>query len=264
MDEKKVRTKNEKAPEKDFYSVVIVCQFFLCLLLVGIVFLLNLYGGAFGKDVTDRISEILSHNSTAEEMSSAVNVMKDFFSGDALAVFGGSVTDVATDGNVKPEAEETAIPMGGDDLELFEATEKTSFAPYITTDKLLSPIENGRYTSYFGYRTNPITGEWSFHTGLDIAAKEGTKIRSALSGTVTTVGEDSRAGKYIIVTHSEGFQTFYCHCSEILGEEGMNINKGETIALVGTTGWSTGPHLHFEVRRDGIRLNPLWALENDC
>lgn len=153
--------------------------------------------------------------------------------------------------------------VGGEDIPIYKATQNTSFAPFVMTDKLLSPIENGRYTSYFGYRTNPITGEWSFHTGLDIAADKGTPIRAALKGRVTRIGEDSRAGKYVFITHSDGFVTFYCHCSEILVEENMNINRGETVARVGSTGWSTGPHLHFEIRRDGIRLNPLWALEND-
>lgn len=282
MYENKAQAKKVKnTEEKDFYSVVIVCQFFLCLLLVGIIFLLNLYGGAFGAEVTKKLTDILNYSSTSEEISSAISVVQEFFGGETFAVSGSTVTDYETTSErvetTAEAAEETAIddlstenayettlPIGGDDLEVFEAAEKTSFAPYVTTDKLLSPVENGRYTSYFGYRTNPITGEWSFHTGLDIAATEGTKIRCALNGTVTKVGEDERAGKYIIVTHSEGFQTFYCHCSEILAEVGMNLLKGETLALVGSTGWSTGPHLHFEVRRDGIRLNPLWALENDC
>lgn len=282
MYENKAQAKKVKnTEEKDFYSVVIVCQFFLCLLLVGIIFLLNLYGGAFGAEVTKKLTDILNYSSTSEEISSAISVVQEFFGGETFAVSGSTVTDYETtservettaeaaeetaiDDLTTENAYETTLPIGGDDLEVFEAAEKTSFAPYVTTDKLLSPVENGRYTSYFGYRTNPITGEWSFHTGLDIAATEGTKIRCALNGTVTKVGEDERAGKYIIVTHSEGFQTFYCHCSEILAEVGMNLLKGETLALVGSTGWSTGPHLHFEVRRDGIRLNPLWALENDC
>lgn len=282
MYENKAQAKKVKnTEEKDFYSVVIVCQFFLCLLLVGIIFLLNLYGGAFGAEVTKKLTDILNYSSTSEEISSAISVVQEFFGGETFAVSGSTVTDYETtservettaeaaeetaiDDLTTENAYETTLSIGGDDLEVFEAAEKTSFAPYVTTDKLLSPVENGRYTSYFGYRTNPITGEWSFHTGLDIAATEGTKIRCALNGTVTKVGEDERAGKYIIVTHSEGFQTFYCHCSEILAEVGMNLLKGETLALVGSTGWSTGPHLHFEVRRDGIRLNPLWALENDC
>lgn len=292
MYESRTQVKKENnTEEKDFYSVVVVCQFFLCLFLVGAVFLLNLYGGAFGADVTKKLTDILNYSTTPEEISSAVSVMQKFFSGESFAVFGPYVTDYETTseldettqetaeeitidaitgeiddevaGTTAPEMTEEILPMGGEDLELFEAAERTSFAPYVTTHKLLNPIENGRYTSYFGYRTNPITGKWSFHTGLDIAAPEGTKIRCALNGTVTKVGEDERAGKYIIVTHSEGFQTFYCHCSKILAEEGMNLLEGETLALVGTTGWSTGPHLHFEVRRDDVRLNPLWALEDD-
>lgn len=263
MDEKKVRKSSyKKEREKDYYSTVIVCQFFVCVAFVGLIFFLSLYGGSFGADVTQRLSQLMHEKPDSESVSQAMATVREFFtSGSSLAVFGSGVTDVATNGNA---SEEPFSPMGGEDLETFEATEITSFAPYVTTDKMLSPVENGEYTSYFGYRTNPITGQWSFHTGLDIAAQEGTKIRSALSGTVTTVGEDSRAGKYVIVTHSDSFQTFYCHCSEILASEGMKLIKGETVALVGSTGWSTGPHLHFEVRRNGIRLNPLWALENDC
>ncbi len=265
MEEKKSAVKKQKEKEKDFYSLVIVCQFFICLVIVAVIFFVTSLNSDFGKNLKDRISVILTQSSTVEELSSVSDAVKELFSGDSLAVFGYGVTDVLTNGNAVAEEELTSqLPMGGDDLEVFEATEKTSFAPYVTTDSFINPVENGRYTSYFGYRTNPITGKWSFHTGLDIGAKEGEKIRCALSGTVTAVGEDSRAGKYIIVTHSQGFQTFYCHCSEILAEEGMKLNKGETVALVGSTGYSTGPHLHFEVRCNGIRLNPLWALENDC
>lgn len=174
-------------------------------------------------------------------------------------------TTAETDSTVFEEETTSEISAaGGVDLENYEAAENTSFAPVKTTSKILSPIENPKYTSYFGYRISPITGERSFHTGLDMAAPKGTKIRAAFSGTVSKIGEDSRAGKYIFLTHSDGFVTFYCHCSEILADEGANIRQGETVAKVGSTGWSTGPHLHFEVRKDGVRLNPLWLLKNDC
>ena len=78
------------------------------------------------------------------------------------------------------------------------------------------------------------------------------------------MGEDSRAGKYIFLEHDDGVVTFYCHCSEITARMGDVIRGGEMIARIGSTGWSTGPHLHFEIRKDNIRLNPMWALENDC
>ncbi len=263
MIEKKSAVKKQKEKEKDFFSFVIVCQFFICLALVGVIFFASSMKGDFGVGVRECVLKILTQSSSAEQLSSAAEAVKEFFAGESLAVFGSGVTDALTDGNAAVEETTSQLPMGGEDLEVFEAAEKTSFAPYVTTDSFINPIENGRYTSYFGYRTNPITGRWSFHTGLDIGAAQGEKIRCALSGTVTAVGEDSRAGKYIIVTHSQGFQTFYCHCSEILAEKGMKLNKGETLALVGSTGNSTGPHLHFEVRCNGIRLNPLLALQND-
>ena len=262
MDEKRTRQQKNKAEEKDFYSPVVILQFFVLVIIVAVLFLSCRFGGTFGEEIKEKLSFYLNHTSTSEELSSAMSFFGGLFDGDGLAVFGSSVTDVATAGNALNNA--PSLPSGGEDLEHFEAAEKTSFAPYKLTDKMLSPIENGRYTSYFGYRTNPITGKWSFHTGLDIAAPEGTKIRCVLPGTVTRIDEDSRAGKYIFITHSDGFQTFYCHCSEIVAEVGMKLNKGETIALVGSTGWSTGPHLHFEVRKDNIRLNPLLALEDDC
>ncbi len=295
MNEKKQKPKvKNDDKEKDWYSTVIVCQFFLCLLFTVSVFFLSRSEGSFAQNLKSRIDRVLTENIDTSQVADNVANIKQFFQGSSLAVDGTAITDIVlttegdttesasdtteeavttdttaengktTDATTPEETTEDLSGMGGEDLKLFEATEKTSFSPYFTTDKFINPIENGRYTSYFGYRINPITKEWSFHTGLDIAAKEGTKIRTALSGTVSCVGEDSRAGKYIIVSHSDSFKTFYCHCSEILVEEGMKLNKGETIALVGSTGWSTGPHLHFEVRRNNIRLNPLFALSDDC
>ncbi|MDO4380509.1 MAG: M23 family metallopeptidase [Clostridia bacterium] len=134
-----------------------------------------------------------------------------------------------------------------------------SFSP---KEAIVSPV-SGWYSSYYGYRTNPITGNNTLHTGLDIAASQGTKIKAAYSGVVRKVGEDSRSGKYLYLTHANGSETLYCHCSKILVDEGAVIRRGETIALVGSTGWSTGPHLHFEIHKNGERLDPLPFLKND-
>ncbi|MDD6526538.1 MAG: M23 family metallopeptidase, partial [Oscillospiraceae bacterium] len=91
----------------------------------------------------------------------------------------------------------------------------------------------------------------------DIAAPLGTKIKAAYNGTVSRTGEDSRSGKYIYLSHSNGLETLYCHCSSILAKKGAKIRQGETIALVGSTGWSTGPHLHFEIHKNGERIDPM-------
>lgn len=149
---------------------------------------------------------------------------------------------------------------GGADLESYKAQDGTTFSPVETTAPIVTPV-SGTYTSYFGYRVSPITGNDSFHTGLDIAAAEGTKIKAAYPGKVRKVGEDSRSGKYLYLTHEDGFETLYCHCSEIIAEEGAVIRQGETVALVGSTGWSTGPHLHFEIHKNGTRLDPLTVLK---
>ena len=126
------------------------------------------------------------------------------------------------------------------------------------------PVEGGRYSSYFGYRNNPITHQYAFHTGVDIAVPLGTKIRAAYGGTVRQVGEDDRSGKYVTITHDDGYETFYCHCSEILVPRGTVVRAGEAVACVGSTGWSTGPHLHFEIRKNGTKLDPLQILEHDA
>ena len=126
------------------------------------------------------------------------------------------------------------------------------------------PVEGGRYSSYFGYRNNPITHKYAFHTGLDIAVPTGTAIRAAYGGTVRLVGEDGRSGKYVTISHDDGYETFYCHCSETLVTEGTVVRAGEAVAKVGATGWATGPHLHFEIRKNGTKLDPLQILERDA
>ena len=171
-------------------------------------------------------------------------------------------TTAAEKATVKKTSLSISKNAGGKDLSTYKAKEGTTFSPTETTAPIVKPV-SGSYTSYFGYRTNPITGNNTFHTGIDIAAAQGTKIKAAYPGTVRKTGEDSRSGKYIYLTHSNGFETLYCHCSKILAEEGAVIRQGETVALVGSTGWSTGPHLHFEVHKNGTRLDPLPILNKN-
>ncbi len=141
---------------------------------------------------------------------------------------------------------------------------KTVTSASSVTVPITRPVEGGRYSSYYGYRNNPITHRYALHSGLDIAVPEGTDIRAAYGGTVRQVGEDSRSGKYVTVTHDDGYETFYCHCSKTLVREGTFVNAGDVIALVGSTGWATGPHLHFEIRKNGTKIDPLQMLEHDA
>lgn len=120
----------------------------------------------------------------------------------------------------------------------------------------------GTITSRYGYRSSPFTGENSMHNGLDIAKESGSTIVSAYEGTVSAAGYSTSYGYYIMIDHGNSVETLYAHCSELLVKKGDVVRKGDEIALVGSTGRSTGPHLHFEVRVGGYRLDPEWLLSD--
>lgn len=116
----------------------------------------------------------------------------------------------------------------------------------------------GPITSDFGYRF--IFGENNFHRGIDIAAAQGTAINAAADGTVIFAGERGTYGNLVILSHSNGFQTYYAHCSKLLVTVGQSVTQGQPIAAVGSTGRSTGPHCHFEVRYQNSPIDPLCYL----
>ena len=120
----------------------------------------------------------------------------------------------------------------------------------------------GEISSGFGYRDHPITHENSFHTGVDISADIGTPIAAFADGIVEFIGESDAYGLYIQLDHGNGVKSFYCHCSELLYGKGTEIEAGQTIALVGDTGDTTGSHLHLEVKKGGILLNPAYYIES--
>lgn len=111
-------------------------------------------------------------------------------------------------------------------------------------------------SSEFGYRDDPFTGERAYHNGLDIPAPEGTPIIAAYDGEVIWAYESATAGRWIGIDHGDGIITIYMHASKLLVTEGEQVTAGQTIALVGTTGRSTGNHLHFTVRVNGEDRNP--------
>lgn len=140
------------------------------------------------------------------------------------------------------------------------AAEGTTLAPYFLTASMWSPV-SGLVTSRFGWRSHPVSGEQDFHKGVDIAAAQGTPILAALPGVVEQTGYSESYGNFVVLRHSDNLRTTYNHCSEILAREGEQLARGDRIALVGSTGISTGPHLHFEVEVKGLKADPLRALE---
>lgn len=114
-------------------------------------------------------------------------------------------------------------------------------------------------TSNFGYRVHPIYGTWKLHSGIDVGAPTGAKFVAADSGTVliASYGYNGGYGNYVVISHGNGITTRYAHGTTILVSAGQKVTKGTPVLTVGSTGASTGPHAHFEVRVNGTAVNPL-------
>ena len=124
------------------------------------------------------------------------------------------------------------------------------------------PIKaNYRLTSGYGWRTHPLSGNKAFHTGIDIGASMKTPIYAAASGVVVFSGDGGSYGNMIIIRHKNGLYTVYGHASRLLAKKGIFVKKGQKIALVGSTGASTGAHLHFEIKSQERYVNPLVAMK---
>lgn len=118
----------------------------------------------------------------------------------------------------------------------------------------------GWITSWYGWRNDPFTGSRSFHTGLDIGAAHGQTVVAAMEGVVSAVGYSTVAGNYILLSHHSGYSTMYAHLSSTLVKTGQRVSQSAPIGRVGSSGYSTGPHLHFTVNKYGRTLNPMTVL----
>lgn len=124
-----------------------------------------------------------------------------------------------------------------------------------------TPINKGWISSYYGYRNSPFGGKREFHKGIDFAGKEGNKIVSVAGGVVTWAGKRYGYGNLVEINHGNGYITRYGHNKEMRVKEGQAIKKGEVISLMGSTGRSTGPHVHFEVLYNGKQVDPITFIQ---
>jgi LysM repeat protein len=119
----------------------------------------------------------------------------------------------------------------------------------------------GRLSSGYGWRIHPISKKRHFHNGIDIAHSPGTPIKASMDGRVLKIGYNHIYGKYIIIRHENGFQTFYGHLRKVIVEKGAYVKQGKKIGEMGNTGYSTGSHLHFSIYKNGETVNPLGYLK---
>lgn len=137
-------------------------------------------------------------------------------------------------------------------------TDVSTSSPTISNShELQKPVVSYRITSKFGWRTHPVTGGKKFHYGIDLAAGKGTPIMASQSGEVVISQYSSSYGNYIVVNHGDGIATLYAHLDERLASVGDKVKVGQVIGKMGSTGMSTGPHLHFEVRVNGEKVDPM-------
>ena len=167
--------------------------------------------------------------------------------------------------NAREEAQPIRIDRGGRLLSLrffrgqgFTAIERAYFLNIL----FRFPLPFGTLTSGYGSRDNPFTGDSEFHRGIDLAAPMGTEVYAARDGSIGAIGYDPVLGKMVILNHEAGYQTIYGHLEEISVRLNEEVRSGMIIGAVGTTGYSTGPHLHFEIRRSGAARDPVPLLPN--
>ena len=231
------------------FAMVMLTQAIVCALLVGGVFLCQKAMPNTYRQLRASYARVMQTDMSAKEVWAEIKAVFAQLREDMYVIV------PYTNAEAVPESAEGGA-VGGLDITLEYAAKRCAIAPLRTTARPLRPVAEGYLTSAFGYRIHPITGEEGVHTGMDIAAAEGDPVYAAFYGTVAETGEGKEYGKYVIIDHAGGLQTLYAHCFEVIAEEGMVLRPGDVIALVGSTGSSTGPHLHFEVRLGGLRCDP--------
>ena len=157
-----------------------------------------------------------------------------------------------------PEAEPAVIPMeySGPDLPDNATMDKYRLDIGETAVPVL-----GWVSSPFGWREHPVDGGEKFHNGVDLAVNLDTPVLAFAAGTVDYIGESPIYGLYLQIDHGNGVTSFYAHCDRLDVQQGQKVKAGEQVALSGQSGDATGPHLHFELKRNQVRLNPLYYIQ---
>ncbi|MGG3281755.1 M23 family metallopeptidase [Paenibacillus solani] len=199
---------------------------------------------------------IQKHGSLSGQTSSIPDAAKEHVGGEFIAVHENEMLSVAKDAQDDFEEiqqlisrMERHIPRTLDQAQ--ETQEKREGMPS------LWPTTSKRLTSNFGYRSDPFTGRSAYHAGIDIAGKTGDPVYAAGAGVVTAAERSGARGLYIVVQHPNGLETWYMHLSKIDVSVGDHVGQGETIGKLGSSGRSTGPHLHFQVVKNNRTIDPM-------
>ena len=251
--ERRIKDENRPKIYRWINIDLLITQVFICVVIVSVTLAVKAVGGEPFSQIKSQYVRFLSNPRLSSSIQSRMKEVPVI----------GRLTEKYKELKNKKLNES----MGGEDVktaieaEPRIAPEGNSFAPAALPVSLSSPIKGElTVTSTFGYRADPIDGTFGFHTGTDIKSPAGTKIYAAYDGVVTEARKSDSWGCCVTIRHGLNINTFYAHCSELLVSAGTNVRKGEAIAKVGSTGKSTGPHLHFEIWVDGIKTDPRWNI----
>lgn len=240
LDENEKTEKSEKKRGSATNTIMLV-QLAVCVVAVLLILLLGRVSPQTFDFIKSEYERVMSSNTSTDAVASSVEAaVSKIIEGTGTQKQSVSVSTNFTQKIPSAEDGEAVAVMS-----LFKSDEEITV-----------PV-HGKITSPYGNRTNPVSGEYLFHAGIDIAADSGTPVRAAYNGVVASVGSNDVSGNYISLVHTDGSETFYCHCQKITAEKGDVVRAGEAIALVGSTGRSTGSHLHFEITVDGNLVDPL-------
>lgn len=255
--------KSDKGKIKnDYFTNVMIVQTVVCVIIIALLFISAGSEGKFASAMKTEYAKLMTGDFSAQDVQEAFKSIIEYtaaFSDNAELV-SGTVIEATSE-----EESESVKVGGGADLEFtsLDTLEGICFDPYSAEFSVAVPLEKYEVTSLFGYRISPISGNAGIHTGIDMAADYGASIYAAAGGTVVDAAYDSSYGYYVKLAHEDNFVTIYAHCSKLCVNAGDVVDKGEKIAQVGSTGDSTGNHLHFEMRKDNIRIDPGYALFSD-
>ncbi len=222
--------------------------------------------------LVDKIGQIKSKLVELKEFDNRLKVMVNIEPGEDNAQFlgiGGSDLSLADSEYSVEKAHRKLVRLMHQSLDNLDSEieiqtrEKMDLYKFLEEKKSMFactpsiwPVK-GWVSSKFGYRISPFTNEKEFHEGLDISARSGTEIVAPADGVVSAIGETYGFGTILTINHGYNLRTRYAHLSKVLVKRGQSIKRGDKIALVGSTGRSTGPHLHYEVELSGVPVDPL-------
>ena len=216
--------------------------------------------------LTARVGQLNAHIIRVDALGRRLVEMADLDDGefdfDEPPARGGPDSD---DQGLSAESSDVTAMLDELALQIGDRSDQLAVLERVLTNRRVSeaqrpegrPIASGWLSSYFGKRTDPFSGKQAFHRGIDFAGTEGSDVLAVASGVVTWSGKRYGYGMMVEVSHGDGLVTRYAHNSENLVEVGQTVKKGQRIALMGRSGKATGPHVHFEVLKNGQKVNPL-------